>query len=175
VSTCWSPGVPDTDCPNNGLCCNDGCANTCLGAPTPPKSGCSTVYTTIWDVEWEETTERVCKDVCETYTERECKEVPVTTTEYYYETVCTMDDQRHCVKVWKVKENGEKVWVDNPEDCRKYTKDVCKEVKKSKPVVKYETKCINKIKTRTKKDCEDIHKRIPKEVSKKVQKTVCTY
>lgn len=31
VSTCWSPGQPDTDCPNNGICCFDGCANTCEG------------------------------------------------------------------------------------------------------------------------------------------------
>jgi len=29
VSTCWSPGQPDTDCPNFGICCFDGCANTC--------------------------------------------------------------------------------------------------------------------------------------------------
>ena len=29
VSTCWSPGQPDGDCPNFGLCCFDGCANTC--------------------------------------------------------------------------------------------------------------------------------------------------
>lgn len=33
VSTCWSPGQRDTDCPNNGLCCFDGCANTCDGEP----------------------------------------------------------------------------------------------------------------------------------------------
>ena len=31
VSTCWSPGQPDGDCPNFGLCCFDGCANTCPG------------------------------------------------------------------------------------------------------------------------------------------------
>ena len=30
VSNCWSPGQPDTDCPNFGLCCFDGCANTCV-------------------------------------------------------------------------------------------------------------------------------------------------
>ena len=24
-------GQPDWDCPDNGLCCFDGCANTCLG------------------------------------------------------------------------------------------------------------------------------------------------
>lgn len=29
VSTCWSPGQPDGDCPNFGLCCFDGCADTC--------------------------------------------------------------------------------------------------------------------------------------------------
>ena len=29
-STCWSPGVPDLDCPYSGLCCFDGCANKCL-------------------------------------------------------------------------------------------------------------------------------------------------
>merc|ERR1719150_652228 len=37
-STCWSVGVPDLDCPNWGLCCFDGCANTCLGeARDPPQ------------------------------------------------------------------------------------------------------------------------------------------
>ena len=28
-STCWSPGQPDGDCPDFGLCCFDGCSNTC--------------------------------------------------------------------------------------------------------------------------------------------------
>ena len=28
-STCWSPGVNDVDCPGHGLCCFDGCSNTC--------------------------------------------------------------------------------------------------------------------------------------------------
>ena len=36
LSTCWSVGVPDLDCPNWGLCCFDGCANTCLGNTPPP-------------------------------------------------------------------------------------------------------------------------------------------
>jgi len=30
LSNCWSPGVRDTDCPKHGLCCYDGCANTCV-------------------------------------------------------------------------------------------------------------------------------------------------
>lgn len=33
VSNCWSPGQTDTDCPNFGLCCFDGCANTCVDSP----------------------------------------------------------------------------------------------------------------------------------------------
>jgi len=36
VSNCWSPGQRDTDCPNNGLCCFDGCADTCVDGPKPP-------------------------------------------------------------------------------------------------------------------------------------------
>ena len=36
VSNCWSVGEPDWDCPDNGLCCFDGCVNTCLGSSSPP-------------------------------------------------------------------------------------------------------------------------------------------
>jgi hypothetical protein len=49
VSNCWSPGHRDTgrplcslayiilfpDCPNNGLCCFDGCADRCADGPQP--------------------------------------------------------------------------------------------------------------------------------------------
>jgi len=35
VSSCWSPGQADTDCPNFGLCCFDGCVNTCVDGPSP--------------------------------------------------------------------------------------------------------------------------------------------
>ncbi len=30
-------GHADTDCPGNGLCCFDGCANVCVGAIPPPR------------------------------------------------------------------------------------------------------------------------------------------
>ena len=36
VSTCWSPGQPDGDCPNFGLCCFDGCADTCGEGESSP-------------------------------------------------------------------------------------------------------------------------------------------
>ena len=35
-SNCWSPGVRDLDCPASGLCCYDGCANTCVSSSPPP-------------------------------------------------------------------------------------------------------------------------------------------
>ena len=128
--------------------------------------------------------EKVCKDVCETYTDQECKEVPVTTTEYYYETVCKMVDQKNCIwaDCWPACEK-------NPDpdncihipglgykcNCQDFPADECHDLETSKPVVAYETKCVNKIKTRTRKDCEDIHKKIPKEVSKKVAQKVCLW
>ena len=33
TSNCWSPGQRDTDCPNSGLCCFDGCADRCVDGP----------------------------------------------------------------------------------------------------------------------------------------------
>ena len=36
VSTCWSVGELDWDCPGNNLCCFDGCANTCLDSAQNP-------------------------------------------------------------------------------------------------------------------------------------------
>ena len=45
VSTCWSPGQPDGDCPNFGLCCFDGCADTCgEGESSPSYSLLSSVF-----------------------------------------------------------------------------------------------------------------------------------
>merc|ERR1711874_102882 len=35
VSTCLSPGHTDTDCPSNGLCCFDGCVDSCLDVDVP--------------------------------------------------------------------------------------------------------------------------------------------
>jgi len=32
-STCWSPGVRDTDCKDHGLCCFNGCVNVCQSSP----------------------------------------------------------------------------------------------------------------------------------------------
>jgi len=39
VNSCWSVGQTDVDCPNHGLCCFDGCANTCVATPIAPGPG----------------------------------------------------------------------------------------------------------------------------------------
>ncbi|TRY80549.1 hypothetical protein TCAL_10964 [Tigriopus californicus] len=36
VANCWSPGVPDLDCPGNGLCCDNGCVAKCLDYDPAP-------------------------------------------------------------------------------------------------------------------------------------------
>jgi len=46
ASTCWSPGVRDTDCPGHGLCCFNGCVNICHAGearqtPPAPKDPCN--------------------------------------------------------------------------------------------------------------------------------------
>jgi len=46
VSNCWSPGQPDTDCPNYGLCCFDGCADTCVDSQVASDSKPEYVQTT---------------------------------------------------------------------------------------------------------------------------------
>ena len=35
TNQCWSPGKQDTDCPEHGLCCYDGCAYTCHTSTYP--------------------------------------------------------------------------------------------------------------------------------------------
>ena len=35
VNVVFATGQTDTDCPNNGLCCFDGCADTCVDGPAP--------------------------------------------------------------------------------------------------------------------------------------------
>ena len=64
-SQCWSPGVRDTDCPNHGLCCYDGCAYTCYGevpltstssSTTTASTSTSTTTTTRSSSTWAPTT-----------------------------------------------------------------------------------------------------------------------
>ena len=74
-------GVPDVDCPNNGLCCFDGCANRC------EKNCYNDVVSECVDVEEEacqdepaeacqdEEVSVPCESVCSTVGEQVCEEV----------------------------------------------------------------------------------------------------
>merc|ERR1712038_1091016 len=59
---------------------------------------------------------------------------------------------KHCVKIWKTDDNGDKIWVENPNECKKYTEDVCVDEKMSRPVVKYERQCTQRTKTHYKRN-----------------------
>ena len=84
---CWSPGAHDVDCPNGdgtafGLCCFDGCHNTCL------QKECKVINTTYHEMETQEqctdaereecekVPEQFCKEVCKDETVMETQEVP---------------------------------------------------------------------------------------------------
>ena len=70
VSNCWSPGQLDTDCPNFGLCCFDGCANTCVDDNAPAQEADPELPTyeksvddikPVWDADVLETEEEEIK------------------------------------------------------------------------------------------------------------------
>merc|ERR1711868_94753 len=106
---------------------------------------CWTVYTTLWDTEYEdiETHECVTKwvPVCKTYTETEC----------------STENRKVCEKTWEGEGENMK-WVDIPGTCEYQPHDECMDVTKEK--------CTKN----AKKMCEDKHKRIPVRVSKKDSK-----
>lgn len=84
-SVCWSPGEPDVDCPNNGICCFNGCSNQC-GVPdraVVPKElqpqECQVVL-----VDRQETVQKeMCTD------EPECRKVPSEECNKEPKEVCT--------------------------------------------------------------------------------------
>ena len=70
ISNCWSPGQLDTDCPNFGLCCFDGCANTCVDDNAPAQEADPELPTyeksvddikPVWDADVLETEEEEIK------------------------------------------------------------------------------------------------------------------
>jgi hypothetical protein len=70
VAPCWSPGVTDVDCPLPvnaaepwGLCCFDGCSNTCLDQ-IEPNGDCVTTY----------------NNICKNMTNTVCKKIPAVKT-----------------------------------------------------------------------------------------------
>merc|ERR1711936_678441 len=128
---------------------------------SPPSIQCRTEYVTLWDTEYQEREEQVCKTVyekqCETRTQRLCQ--PTTrqecTTEYanecstiyknvcaqkyrteyepYTESECTTEYKQDCQFEWRGYGN-DKVWAPIEGTCQNVPYDECKEVPEQKCV-----------------------------------------
>merc|ERR1711915_553160 len=163
---------------------------------SPPSIQCRTEYVTLWDTEYQEREEQVCKTVyekqCSTRTQRLCQ--PTTrqecTTEYanecstiyknvcvqkyrteyepYTESECTTEYKQDCQFEWRGYGN-DKVWAPIEGTCQNVPYDECKEVAKThaKQVAYQECKDVPR------QQCHSEHKRFPIRVSRQEPKKVC--
>merc|ERR1711994_938171 len=144
-------------------------ASVCYATPQ-----CSTVYETIWVIEYEDKYEKVCQTMTETYKDQVCKDHPNIMVETYTERVCMTETGRHCLMVWVVDQYGNKNYEEDPDNCHSLPETVCEDQEKTRNKVVIEKKCKPVRKYRCKEECETVHTRIPKSVGKKSPKQVCS-
>ena len=125
VSNCWSPGQLDTDCPNFGLCCFDGCANTCVDD--------NTIFIPVcYELCEYDSVEKCCDfpakdcnlvthEICIEEDTWECNDIEVETCSFFVDTITELATDQHCnVKC-----------VDQP--CKKIPMYWCKTCKNDQP------------------------------------------
>jgi len=105
TSSCWSPGEGDVDCPNNGLCCFDGCINQCKN---PGEEVSVFVPPPLCTVEYQEQEENVDIEHC------------VRSVQTGTKRVCTEKKSLKCETVRKPTE-----WPTTKEECTTQYQDVC--------------------------------------------------
>jgi len=155
VSQCWSPGQPDVDCVDNGICCFDGCVNACgvpPERPQPPPPPPTALNCTVVFVPQDET---VNVEMC---------------TEVPGEMVCvTNEEVEECQMVCQMEEKPMEV-NEMVECCTKTPKMVCKAKPNCDPqaVVDYVTMDVSDVITCTKtpRRCVDVPEEVcePEEV-----------
>merc|ERR1712088_1231816 len=136
---------------------------------SPQSIQCRTEYVTLWDTEYQEREEQVCKTVyekqCSTRTQRLCQ--PTTrqecTTEYANE--CSTEYKQDCQFEWRCYGN-DKVWAPIEGTCQNVPYDECKEVAKTHAKqVAYQ-------------ECKDVPEQkcvsVPRQVCVTVPDQVCT-
>jgi len=141
TSLCWSPGEPDFDCPNNGICCFDGCSNQC-GIPTQdltvevPTTTAAPECTTVLVYRNETVLHEMCAeapgpDVCHSVWEDECKdeckdeEKPEEVCTTQMDQICT---DKPCYPVTELVDQTDKECVTSPEECHTVPEEECKNV-----------------------------------------------
>jgi hypothetical protein len=149
-SNCWSPGVPDVDCQNNGLCCFNGCANRCVkNCHFEMVQDCITVaedqcadqaeeicndveVSTPCEPDCQTVQEQVCKDVVEQVCESEhvsnCSIASIPVVKQVTEVVCVDKTVPSCTVVFDNVCTGSKVDSYKPYTCKKVPRQDCREV-----------------------------------------------
>merc|ERR1712072_197829 len=149
----------------------------CSASPAPQYGGsahrCSNAYTTEKHIEYQERKRQECKTIEEPYKDKECKQVHKVVPERYTETVCDMGNERHCIKTWQLDEYGNKVWIENPNECQEFGTNQCHDEERTHNVVKYEDQCRVVTLYRPKKSCHEVHENVPVQVTRRVSKKVC--
>jgi len=162
---------------------------------------CSTAYTRECEATTRQECSTVQDRQCSTITRQECQDIDRTVVDYYTETECIVVYQEDCQYHWEG-EGNEKVWVVDPNTCtnnpvdncedvekqneRVVTDRVCEDVPEEKCIdvprevcveVPGEPVCVNQPYTECedvpREKCEVVHKRIPKRVSRNINKKVC--
>jgi len=123
-SVCWSPGQNHCpDCPDNGICCFNGCSNQC-GVPV-----CKPVCESVESKECQPG--QPGPDVCHTVWEDQCKDEckNVDKTEEVCDTVWDQEcTEKPCEPVTETVNKIEKECVSHPEECHTVPEEVCSNV-----------------------------------------------
>ena len=98
---CWSPGVEDVDCPTGnpnkpfGLCCFDGCQNSCLDTPT-----CQKLFKNATKIVEKEKCTQESREVCQpettTICKNDCKNITTNVMTTVPEEVCISEVLKEC-------------------------------------------------------------------------------
>merc|ERR1711863_84097 len=144
---------------------------------SPPSIQCRTEYVTLWDTEYQEREEQVCKTVyekectteyaneCSTIYKNVCVQKYRTEYEPYTESECTTEYKQDCQFEWRGYGN-DKVWAPIEGTCQNVPYDECKDVQKTHAKqVAYQ-------------ECNDVPEQkcvsVPKQVCVTVPDQVCT-
>merc|ERR1719190_254081 len=151
----------------------------------PQKVQCTTTYVEVWDTTYIEKVEQQCQTV----TERVCTQKFRQETNPYTETECDTQYKQDCESRWEEDSYGGKKWVEIPSTCQRNKYDTCREVAKQQTIqVPYQDcrdvprqqcnqvarqECTREPYQQPRQVCEDVHRKIPQRVSKRVPKKTC--
>jgi len=164
---------------------------------------CDTKYRQACNPYQKEECRTVYKQECNTRYRYQCETKYRTELEEYEEDECKKTYKRVCEATWVVDNYGDKVWQDDPNNCKQLPEDDCKPVKKTrtknveyqdcrdvpkmdcKDVPKRECAYVTKTKCErqayedcydvTKQNCETVHSKVPQTLNGQKRIRVCDH